>query len=108
LSDAGGCAIGTRPLIFSSWRWSGSAEIEIDAGYVTRARTRAAGGGEMLSQGDGRRHHTALMAAALANGTTLIEERGRASPKSRTWPTASTRGGARINGAGTSRIRSRA
>ena len=79
VSMPGGCAIGTRPvdlLIMALERLG--AEIEIDAGYVIARAPRGLRGGEIafpkVTVGG---THTALMAAALANGTTLIENAAR-------------------------------
>src|SRR5262244_4622224 len=80
VSMPGGCAIGTRPvdlLIMALERLG--ASIEIDAGYVI-AKTKSGGlkGGEInfpkVTVGG---THTALMAASLASGTTLIENAAR-------------------------------
>jgi UDP-N-acetylglucosamine 1-carboxyvinyltransferase len=101
----GGCAIGTRPvdlLIMALERLG--AEIEIDAGYVIARAPRGLRGGEIsfpkVTVGG---THTALMAASLANGTTLIENAAR-EPEIKDVADCLNKMGAKITGAGTSRI----
>jgi UDP-N-acetylglucosamine 1-carboxyvinyltransferase len=105
VSMPGGCAIGTRPvdlLIMSLERLG--AEIEIDAGYVIARAPRGLRGGEIsfpkVTVGG---THTALMAASLANGTTLIENAAR-EPEIKDVADCLNKMGAKITGAGTSRI----
>jgi UDP-N-acetylglucosamine 1-carboxyvinyltransferase len=105
VSMPGGCAIGTRPvdlLIMALERLG--AEIEIDAGYVIARAPRGLRGGEIsfpkVTVGG---THTALMAAALANGATLIENAAR-EPEIKDVADCLNKMGARITGAGTSRI----
>jgi UDP-N-acetylglucosamine 1-carboxyvinyltransferase len=105
VSMPGGCAIGTRPvdlLIMALERLG--AEIEIDGGYVIARAPRGLRGGEIafpkVTVGG---THTALMAAALANGTTLIENAAR-EPEIKDVADCLNKMGARITGAGTSRI----
>src|ERR1700752_2214026 len=105
VSMPGGCAIGTRPvdlLIMALERLG--AEIEIDAGYVIARAPRGLRGGEIsfpkVTVGG---THTALMAAALANGTTLIENAAR-EPEIKDVADCLNKMGAKINGAGTSQI----
>ena len=92
VSMPGGCAIGTRPvdLLIMALEELG-ADIEIEGGYViARARKGLRGGEIVFPKVTVGGTHTALMAAALANGTTS-SKMPRASPKSATSPTASTR-----------------
>jgi UDP-N-acetylglucosamine 1-carboxyvinyltransferase len=106
VSLPGGCAIGTRPvdlLIMALERLG--AEIEIDGGYVVaRAKSGGLRGGEIVfpkvTVGG---THTALMAAVLANGTTVIENAAR-EPEVGDLADCLNKMGARISGAGTSRI----
>ena len=105
VSMPGGCAIGTRPvdlLIMALERLG--AEIEIDAGYVIARTPRGLRGGEIafpkVTVGG---THTALMAASLANGATLIENAAR-EPEIKDVADCLNKMGARITGAGTSRI----
>ena len=80
VSLPGGCAIGTRPVdLFLFALEQMGAEIEIDGGYVV---ARAPAGGlrgaritfPKVTVGA---THTALMAATLARGTTIIENAAR-------------------------------
>jgi UDP-N-acetylglucosamine 1-carboxyvinyltransferase len=105
VSMPGGCAIGTRPvdlLIMALERLG--AEIEIDAGYVIARAPRGLRGGEInfpkVTVGG---THTALMAASLANGSTLIENAAR-EPEIKDVADCLNKMGAKITGAGTSRI----
>jgi UDP-N-acetylglucosamine 1-carboxyvinyltransferase len=105
VSMPGGCAIGTRPvdlLIMALERLG--AEIEIDGGYVIARAPRGLRGGEIsfpkVTVGG---THTAIMAASLANGTTLIENAAR-EPEIKDVADCLNKMGARITGAGSSRI----
>src|SRR6478752_10300378 len=79
ISLPGGCAIGTRPvdLLLMALERLG-ATIEIDAGYVIARTKGGLKGGEIdfpkVTVGG---THTALMAASLANGETVIENAAR-------------------------------
>ena len=105
VSMPGGCAIGTRPvdlLIMALQRLG--AEIEVDRGYViARARNGLKGGEIVFPKVTVGGTHTALMAASLANGTTVIENAAR-EPEIKDVADCLNKMGARINGAGTSRI----
>src|SRR5258708_805410 len=74
VSMPGGCAIGTRPvdlLIMALDRLG--ADIEIDGGYVVARAKNGRKGGEIgLPQATAAGTRTAIMAASLARGTTLI------------------------------------
>jgi UDP-N-acetylglucosamine 1-carboxyvinyltransferase len=101
----GGCAIGTRPvdLLIMAMQALG-AEIEIDGGYViARARKGLRGGRIAFPKVTVGGTHTALMAAALARGTTEIENAAR-EPEVADVADCLNKMGARISGAGTSRI----
>jgi UDP-N-acetylglucosamine 1-carboxyvinyltransferase len=105
VSLPGGCAIGTRPvdlLIMALERLG--AEIDIDRGYVIAKTKHGLRGGEIVfpkvTVGG---THTALMAAALAEGTTVIENAAR-EPEVKDVADCLNKMGAKINGAGTSRI----
>jgi len=92
VSMPGGCAIGTRPvdLLIMALERLGAA-IEIDGGYViARAMNGLRGGEIVFPKVTVGGTHTAIMAASLANGTSVIENAAR-EPRSRTLPTASTR-----------------
>src|SRR5271166_1959385 len=105
VSMPGGCAIGTRPvdlLIMVLDRLG--AEIEIDRGYViARARNGLRGGKIAFPKVTVGGTHTALMAAALARGSTVIENAAR-EPEIADVADCLNKMGARISGAGTSRI----
>ncbi len=105
VSMPGGCAIGTRPvdlLIMALERLG--AEIEIDGGYViARARDGLRGGEIVFPKVTVGGTHTALMAASLARGTTVIENAAR-EPEVVDVADCLNKMGARISGAGTSRI----
>src|SRR5204863_65308 len=79
VSMPGGCAIGTRPvdlLIMALERLG--ADIETDRGYViARARNGLRGGNIKFPKVTVGGTHTALMAASLARGTSLIENAAR-------------------------------
>ncbi len=105
VSMPGGCAIGTRPvdlLIMALQRLG--AEIEIDRGYViARAKNGLRGGEVVFPKVTVGGTHTALMAASLAHGTSVIENAAR-EPEVKDVADCLNKMGARINGAGTSRI----
>jgi len=105
VSLPGGCAIGTRPvdlLIMALERLG--AEIEIEAGYVIARAPKGLRGGEIdfpkVTVGG---THTALMAASLANGHTLIRNAAR-EPEVLDLAECLIKMGAKIKGAGTSEI----
>ncbi|RAI45421.1 UDP-N-acetylglucosamine 1-carboxyvinyltransferase [Rhodoplanes roseus] len=105
VSLPGGCAIGTRPvdLLLMALRNLG-ADIEIDGGYVLAKAPNGLTGGEIVfpkvTVGG---THTALMAAVLAHGPSLIENAAR-EPEIVDVADCLIKMGARIKGAGTSRI----
>src|ERR1700691_4514109 len=105
VSMPGGCAIGTRPvdLLIMVLERLGAA-IDIDSGYViARAKNGLKGGEIVFPKGTVGRNHTALMAASLADGTTVIENAAR-EPEIVDLADCLIKMGARITGAGTSRI----
>ncbi|AWI88790.1 UDP-N-acetylglucosamine 1-carboxyvinyltransferase [Methylobacterium sp. DM1] len=105
VSLPGGCAIGTRPvdLLLMALEKLG-AEIEIDGGYVVARTKNGLRGAEIdfpkVTVGG---THVALMAAALAYGTTVIDNAAR-EPEVVDLAECLSKMGARIEGAGTSRI----
>jgi len=105
VSMPGGCAIGTRPvdlLILALERLG--AQIEIDGGYVVARAPNGLKGGEIsFPKVTVSGTHTALMAAALADGETLIENAAR-EPEIADVAECLNKMGARIVGAGTERI----
>jgi UDP-N-acetylglucosamine 1-carboxyvinyltransferase len=105
VSMPGGCAIGTRPvdlLIMAMERLG--AKIEIDGGYVIASADNGLQGGEIdfpkVTVGG---THVALMAASLASGTSVIENAAR-EPEIADVADCLIKMGAKISGAGTSRI----
>ena len=106
VSLPGGCAIGTRPvdlLIMALERLG--AMVEIEAGYVV---AKAPAGGLKGAEIDFPKvtvggTHTALMAAVLANGTTVIHNAAR-EPEVTDLAVCLTKMGARIKGAGSATI----
>ncbi|HEY7664249.1 MAG TPA: UDP-N-acetylglucosamine 1-carboxyvinyltransferase [Xanthobacteraceae bacterium] len=105
VSMPGGCAIGTRPvdlLIMALERLG--AQIEIDRGYViARAKNGLRGGEIAFPKVTVGGTHVALMAAALARGTSVIENAAR-EPEIADVAACLNKMGARIAGAGSSRI----
>jgi UDP-N-acetylglucosamine 1-carboxyvinyltransferase len=105
VSMPGGCAIGTRPvdLLIMALDQLG-VDIEIEGGYVIARAKKGLSGGEIsfpkVTVGG---THTALMAASLASGTTVIENAAR-EPEIGDVADCLNKMGARISGAGTSRI----
>ena len=105
VSMPGGCAIGTRPvdLLIMALEKLG-AEIEIEGGYViARARKGLRGGDIVFPKVTVGGTHTAMMAAALAHGTTVIENAAR-EPEIGDVADCLNKMGAKISGAGTARI----
>src|ERR671916_871076 len=101
VSMPGGCAIGTRPvdlLIMALERLG--AEIEVDGGYVVARAPRGLKGAEFtfpkVTVGG---THVALMAATLADGTTVIENAAR-EPEVVDLANCLVKMGAKIEGAG--------
>ncbi len=105
VSMPGGCAIGTRPvdlLIMAIERLG--AKIEIDGGYVVAQAPHGLRGAQIVfpkvTVGG---THTAMMAASLAQGTTVIENAAR-EPEIVDVADCLNKMGARISGAGAARI----
>jgi UDP-N-acetylglucosamine 1-carboxyvinyltransferase len=105
VSMPGGCAIGTRPvdlLIMVLERLG--AEIEIDGGsVVARARQGLVGGEIAFPKVTVGGTHTAVMAASLARGTTVIDN-AACEPEVADLAECLNKMGARISGAGTPQI----
>jgi UDP-N-acetylglucosamine 1-carboxyvinyltransferase len=105
VSMPGGCAIGTRPvdLLIMALEKLG-ADIEIEGGYVIARAKKGLRGGEInfpkVTVGG---THTALMAAALATGTTVIEN-AACEPEIGDVADCLNKMGAKISGAGTPQI----
>lgn len=105
VSLPGGCAIGTRPvdlLIMALERLG--ASIEIEAGYVIADAPDGLKGGEIafpkVTVGG---THTALMAAVLARGTTLIRNAAR-EPEVSDLANCLVKMGAKIKGIGSAEL----
>ncbi len=105
ISLPGGCAIGTRPvdLLLMALEKLG-ASIEIENGYALAKAPKGLKGAEIVfpkvTVGG---THTALMGAVLADGVTVIENAAR-EPEVADLAACLVKMGARIEGAGTSRI----
>jgi UDP-N-acetylglucosamine 1-carboxyvinyltransferase len=105
VSMPGGCAIGTRPvdLLIMALAKLGAA-IEIEGGYVVATAPKGLIGAEIdfpkVTVGG---THVALMAATLAQGTTVIRNAAR-EPEVMDLAECLVKMGARIQGAGTSEI----
>jgi UDP-N-acetylglucosamine 1-carboxyvinyltransferase len=105
VSLPGGCAIGTRPVDFLIMALEKlGAEIEIEAGYVVaRAKNGLRGADIKFPKVTVGGTHTALMAAVLAKGTTVIENAAR-EPEIGDVADCLNKMGANVTGAGTSTI----
>jgi len=105
VSLPGGCAIGTRPvdLLLMALEKLG-ASVEIEAGYVIAKAPKGLHGAEIIfpkvTVGG---THTALMAASLAHGHTVIQNAAR-EPEVVDLADCLIKMGARIKGAGQSTI----
>ena len=105
VSLPGGCAIGTRPVDFhlDALRALG-AEIEIEEGYViARAKQGLRGAKISFPKVSVGATHTALLAASLAKGETVLENAAR-EPEVKDVADCLIAMGAKIEGAGTSTI----
>ena len=105
VSWPGGCAIGTRPvdLHIQTLEQLG-ADIELEGGYVIARAPRGLTGNKVtLSKVSVGATHTALMAAVLAKGESLIENAAR-EPEVGDLANCLVRMGARIEGIGTSAL----
>jgi UDP-N-acetylglucosamine 1-carboxyvinyltransferase len=105
VSMPGGCAIGTRPVDFLITAVARlGAAIEIESGYVVARAPHGLRGAEIVfpkvTVGG---THTAMMAASLAQGTTVIENAAR-EPEIIDVADCLNKMGARISGAGTKQI----
>ncbi len=105
VSLPGGCAIGTRPvdLLIMALEKLG-AKIDIEGGYViARAKNGLKGGEIRFPKVTVSGTHIALMAAVLANGTTVIENAAQ-EPEIGDVADCLNKMGARVSGIGTSRL----
>ena len=106
VSMPGGCAIGTRPVDLHLMGLKAlGAEIEIDGGYVVARAPKGLRGNRIIfpkvSVGA---THNVLMAAALAEGETVIENAAR-EPEVADVASCLVKMGAQIDGIGTSTLR---
>jgi UDP-N-acetylglucosamine 1-carboxyvinyltransferase len=105
VSMPGGCAIGTRPvdLLLQALEQMGVI-IEIDGGNVIAKARKGLKGAEIaFPKVTVSGTHVALMAATLADGTTVLDNAAR-EPEVADLADCLNKMGARISGAGTSRI----
>jgi UDP-N-acetylglucosamine 1-carboxyvinyltransferase len=105
VSMPGGCAIGTRPvdLLLQALEQMG-VTIEIDGGNVIAKARKGLKGAEIaFPKVTVSGTHVALMAATLADGTTVLDNAAR-EPEVADLADCLNKMGARISGAGTSRI----
>jgi len=105
VSLPGGCAIGTRPvdLLIMAMEQLG-ATVDIDGGYAVARAPKGLRGGEItfpkVTVGG---THVAIMAAVLAQGTTVIDNAAQES-EVKDLADCLVKMGAKITGAGTSHI----
>jgi UDP-N-acetylglucosamine 1-carboxyvinyltransferase len=105
VSMPGGCAIGTRPvdLLLAALERFG-VRIEVDGGYVKAKAPHGLKGAEIVfPKVTVSGTHVALMAATLADGVTTIDNAAR-EPEVVDLADCLNAMGARVTGAGTSRI----
>ena len=104
VSLPGGCAIGTRPIdLHLRGLAAMGASIDVSNGYIRARAKRIRGTVLALDQVTVTGTENLMMAAALAEGTTAIENAAR-EPEVRDLACCLEAMGARIRGAGTSRI----
>ncbi len=102
VSLPGGCAIGTRPVdIHIDSLIKMGASIEVENGYINAKAKRLHGAHLVLDQVTVTGTENLLMAAVLADGTTIIENAAR-EPEIVDLANFLIAMGAKINGAGTS------
>jgi len=105
VSLPGGCAIGTRPVdLFIDSLQAMGATMDVDAGYiVASARGGLKGAQYRFPKVSVGATHCAMMAATLAKGRTVLDNAAR-EPEIGDLARCLNAMGARISGAGTSRI----
>ncbi|MCY1664762.1 UDP-N-acetylglucosamine 1-carboxyvinyltransferase [Rhizobium sp. SL86] len=106
VSLPGGCAIGTRPVdLFLEGLAALGAEIEIDGGYVNATAPKGGliGNHYRFPKVSVGATHVMMMAATLANGTTVIENAAR-EPEVVDLANCLNAMGAKVSGAGTKTI----
>jgi UDP-N-acetylglucosamine 1-carboxyvinyltransferase len=106
VSLPGGCAIGTRPVdLFLEGLAALGAEIEIDGGYVNATAPKGGliGNHYHFPKVSVGATHVMMMAATLANGTTVIENAAR-EPEVVDLANCLNAMGAKVSGAGSKTI----
>ncbi len=104
VSTPGGCAIGARPVdLHLAGLAKMGARIRISEGYVEAEAERLRGAKILLDFPSVGATQQLMMAAALADGTTVIENAAR-EPENVCLATMLTRMGAVVRGAGTSEV----
>ena len=104
VSLPGGCAIGSRPVnLHVQGLQQMGAEIEIENGYINARANRLKGAKLVMDIVSVTGTENLMMAAALAKGTTLIENAAR-EPEVVDLADCLNKMGAKIDGAGTSTI----
>ena len=104
VSTPGGCAIGVRPVdLHLAGLEKMGARIHIHQGYVEAEATRLRGAKILLDFPSVGATQQLMMAATLADGTTVIENAAR-EPENECLGIALRRMGASVHGAGTSEI----
>lgn len=105
VSLPGGCAIGTRPIdLHLEGMKAMGAEIAVDAGYVLGKAKRLQGAKILFESPTVGGTENVMMAAALAEGETLIENAAK-EPEIVDLANYLNKMGAKVEGAGTSIIR---
>jgi UDP-N-acetylglucosamine 1-carboxyvinyltransferase len=104
VSTPGGCAIGARPVdLHLAGLEKMGAQLAVREGYVEAAAGRLRGATVVLDFPSVGATEQLMMAAALADGTTVIENAAR-EPEIECLATLLERMGAWVEGAGTSRV----
>jgi len=104
VSLPGGCAIGSRPVnLHIKGLQAMGAEVDIDGGYIIARANRLKGARIIMDQISVTGTENLMMAATLADGTTVIENAAR-EPEVSDLAACLNKMGARISGAGTNEI----
>lgn len=104
VSLPGGCAIGTRPVnLHLKGLEAMGAEIEVEEGYIKARASRLQGTRFFFDQATVTGTENLMMAAALAEGTTVLENAAR-EPEVSDLAECLNRMGARISGIGTDEL----
>jgi UDP-N-acetylglucosamine 1-carboxyvinyltransferase len=104
VSLPGGCAIGARPVdLHVAGLRSLGARVDIEEGYIRARADRLRGAHLVLDKVTVTGTENLMMAAVLAEGTTVLENAAR-EPEVEDLANFLNRMGARVHGAGTNRI----